>query len=244
MENVSMQSRLMELLRRAYADEQALLSSLSADERAGTGTAAHWSAKDMVAHITFWEERLMQRLAGRARGESFSDQTDGEVDEVNAGVFERNRHRSWDQVQSEAERVFNQLIATVSQFDEQELTDPTPIGWYNNRSLSASILGNSYSHPLTHVSWFHMQRGDVPRAREIQGAMVEAQLGIDGSDESRGVALYNLACFCALSGERARAVELLRQALPLRADLVEWSKQDPDLASLRELPEYRALYAQ
>ena len=186
----------------------------------------------------------MQRLAERARGESLSDLTDGEIDEVNAQVFERNRNRSWAEVQAEAERVFNQLLAVVSQFGEQELSNPTPVGWYNNRSLLASIVGNSYTHLLTHVSWFHLQRGDVVRAKEIQEAMARALVDIDGSAESRAIALYNLGCFYALSGDPGKAIELVRQALPLRADLVEWSKRDPDLASLRDLPEYQALCAQ
>jgi hypothetical protein len=242
MENVPVKPRLLELLRRARTDEQALLSSLNLEERAATGTPERWSAKDLVAHVTFWEERMMQRLAGRARGESFSDLTDGEVDEVNAEVLKKSRNLSWEQVQADSERVFNQLLAMVSRFSEQELTDPTPVGWYRNRSLLASIVGNSFTHPQTHVSWFHLQRRDLTRAREIQEAMEEAQVDIDSSPDSRAVALYNLACFYALRGEPGKAIELLRQALPLRADLVEWSKQDTDLASVRDLPEYQALY--
>lgn len=242
MENAPVKSHLVELLRRARQDELLLFSSLSTEERAASGTLEQWSAKDLAAHIAFWEERLTQRLAGRARGESFSELTDGEVDQVNAEAFEKSRHLDWDQVQAEAKRVFDQLLAMVSGFTEQELTDPSPVGWYRNRSLLASIMGNSYTHPQTHVAWVHLHRGDLQRAREIHEALAQAQIDMDGSPASRALALYNLACFYALSGEPVKAIDLLSQALPLRADLVDWSKQDPDLDSLRELPEYRALY--
>ncbi len=242
MENVPLKSRLLELLRRAHTDEQALVSSLSAEERAAAGTPEHWSPKDMVAHITYWRERLTQRLTARARGESFSELTDGEVDERNAEIFETHRERGWDQVQAYAERVFDQLVALITQFSEQELSDPTPVGWYNNRSLLESIVGNSYMHPETHVAGFYLERGDLPRARQMQEDMAEALIHIDGSSNLRATALYNLGCFYALTGESAKAIELLRQALPLRADLVEWSKQDTDLVSLHALPEYQGLY--
>jgi DinB superfamily len=242
MENAPVKSRLIEMLRRARADQEALLSSLSAEELGAAGTPERWSAKDLMAHIAFWEERMMQRLAARARGESFSELSDGEVDGVNAGVFEENRGRSWDQVQADAERVFDQLIAMVSQYGEPELTDPAPVGWYRDRSLLASIVGNSFTHPQMHISWFHLQRGDIARAREMQEAMAKAQVDMDGSPDSRALAFYNLACFYALIGEPVRAVQLLRQALPLRADLVEWSRQDPDLASLHDRADYQALY--
>jgi len=58
-----------------------------------------------------------------------------------------------------------------------------------------------------------------------------------------GAARYNLACFYALSGQNEKAMNELREALQLRPDLLEWSKQDADLATLRHLPAYQALYS-
>jgi len=58
-----------------------------------------------------------------------------------------------------------------------------------------------------------------------------------------GAARYNLACFYALTGQLDRAVAELREALRLRPDLLEWSKQDTDLAALHELESYQALSA-
>jgi hypothetical protein len=58
----------------------------------------------------------------------------------------------------------------------------------------------------------------------------------------RGEALYNLACFYAVSGQADRALALLPEALRLRPDLIEWSKEDTDLVSLHSLPGYQALY--
>lgn len=42
---------------------------------------------------------------------------------------------------------------------------------------------------------------------------------------------------------QARAIEELRKSLQLSPQLVEWSKQDTDLDSLRDDPAYQALYA-
>jgi hypothetical protein len=43
-------------------------------------------------------------------------------------------------------------------------------------------------------------------------------------------------------GEKEKAIERLKQALDLNPELTEWSKEDPDLASIREEPECLALY--
>jgi hypothetical protein len=58
----------------------------------------------------------------------------------------------------------------------------------------------------------------------------------------RGEALYNLACFYAVNGQADQALALLPEALRLQPDVVEWSKEDPDLVSLHGLPAYQALY--
>ena len=56
-------------------------------------------------------------------------------------------------------------------------------------------------------------------------------------------ALYNLACFYATTGQPDKALPLLPEALRLRPDLVEWSKEDSDLDTLRDMPAFQALYA-
>ena len=55
-------------------------------------------------------------------------------------------------------------------------------------------------------------------------------------------AIYNLGCFYARNGEADRAIAAVGEALPLIPSLVEWSKQDTDLDSLRDLPAFQALY--
>lgn len=243
MQNAPLKPRLIQLLQHAHNDEQELISSLSDEERAAVGTPEHWSAKENIAHIAYWQARLTERLAGWARGEPAHPLEEGEIEAENAGTGDRNRNRSWSEVQTEAETVFNRLLATVSHFSEQQLADPTPIGWYGDRALLAAIVGNSFRHPEEHIVAFYLQRGDRASARKIQEAATQALIDIDSSPEARATALYNLACFYARNDGPDRAIELLRQALPLRPDLVAWSKEDADLASLRGLTEYQALYA-
>jgi hypothetical protein len=39
------------------------------------------------------------------------------------------------------------------------------------------------------------------------------------------------------------AISNLRESYGLNPSLVEWSKQDPDLDPIREMPEFQALYS-
>jgi Flp pilus assembly protein TadD len=49
---------------------------------------------------------------------------------------------------------------------------------------------------------------------------------------------YNAACFYANVGDKTHAIESLRNAVASGYGFYEWIKRDPDLASLRDEPEY------
>lgn len=242
MENTPIKPRLLDLLRHARADEQALVAGLSEADHAATGTLERWSPKDLVAHLAAWRQRLIDRLAAALRGET--PPSVDELDEINAAIFEKNRERSWPEVLAEAERVFAGLVAQLDPFTEEDLTDPNRYPWRKGDPLYLTILGPGFLHPETHLVEFYRERGDLARAEQIQRAMAETVGSkLSDSPRMRGLTLYNLACFYATTGQPDKALPLLRESLPLHPRLVEWSQQDPDLASLRDLPAYQALYA-
>jgi hypothetical protein len=54
--------------------------------------------------------------------------------------------------------------------------------------------------------------------------------------------IYDLGCFYARTGRSEQAIGAIRKALPRVPSLVEWSKLDPDLDALPEIPEFQAHY--
>ena len=204
------------------------------------GTADHWSVKDIVLHMAFWKNRQVERLSAAARGETPVESD--HYEQVNARVFEEWRERSLQAVIDESERVFEALVSQVREFDPVALADPNRYAWQNGRPLLSSLVSNGFWHPESHIAQCYVDRGDLPQATRMQEDLAD-QLGRYGDQlVPRGEALYNLACFYATNGQAARALELLTEALRLQPDVVEWSKEDPDLISLHGLPAYQALY--
>ena len=240
MEPNQLKNGVIDLLGRAQFDQRELLAALTDHERAAIGTADHWSVKDVVLHIAFWKNREVERLAAAARGETPVDLE--HYNQVNARVFEEWRERPWLAVIDESERVFDALVAQVRAFDPDALADPNRYEWQNGRSLLSSLVGNGFWHPESHIAQCYIDRGDLPRATRLQEDLTE-QLGQYGDQLApRGEALYNLACFYAVSGQADQALALLPEALRLQPDLVAWSKEDADLIPLHDLPAYHALY--
>jgi TolB-like protein/tetratricopeptide (TPR) repeat protein len=75
-----------------------------------------------------------------------------------------------------------------------------------------------------------------------EGAIREGASAIEASPGD-SVMLYNAACLYARLGETRRAVDTLRQAIEAGVRNFAWMKNDPDLDSLRDDPEFQALTA-
>lgn len=226
---------ILEVLQRAQQDRDAFVMRLSPVERQASGTPDHWAPKDTLAHLAAWCERLAQRLR---------DSTTPPVadfNQQNDAFFQAHRHQSLEEILVYSQRVYGELTAIVDSLAEAELQDTQrfPV---DEAPLWQRFVGAAYTHPLTHYSLHDIARGDIELANRLHEQALEWLSPLDDSPRWRGNLLYNLACQYALAGARSQALQRLREALALAPGLVEWSKQDSDLASLREHPDYWALY--
>jgi Protein of unknown function (DUF1706) len=231
---------LLDLLNTIQTTQHTLVTELNDTERAAIGTVARWSARDHVAHITFWKQRLSFKLAALMRNETPPNFDDFES--FNAQVFEEQRERLWSDILFDAEHAHVELLAHLERFTEDDLASSR---WFppedgddgvfpEGHPLWDAILDSGYWHPQSHFTQFYLDRNDMVHAMQIQEAFVDNVMQREVPTVIRSIALYNFACFCATTNQVAKAQELLQQALALNPALTEFSKQDPDLASLRE----------
>jgi hypothetical protein len=237
---MQVKTKLIELVRRAAEEEQVFGARLADEERAAPGTPERWSAKDLMAHLATWKEWEAHNLELAARGETPPRVDD--LDRVNADTFERNRHRPWPEVLAVWQRAQDSLVERLNALSEADLTSTEYFPWQDGRPLWRLIAGNSYTHPVTHLAQYYAEHGRVTYANQIQAEAAGLLAQLDDSPAWQGIVSYNLACHYALVGEKEKAMVGLRQALRLNPELTEWSKQDPDLASLRQEAAYQALY--
>lgn len=230
-------TRLIELLDRAYADQQAFAATLSEADRAATGTREHWAIKDALSHIALWQRLSVERVAAIVQGKEPPNTDDYLA--INDAHFEAHRDRLWAATIAEAETAYWALAAQTQSLSDEDLTDPQRFVHANGRALARSIVSNGFWHPEAHLAQLYVERGEIERANQSQE---EVTALMESIPEERNAARYNLACYYAMSGQQARALTELASALKLNPDLIEWSKQDSDLDSLRNDPAYVALY--
>jgi tetratricopeptide (TPR) repeat protein len=225
---------------------RSFVAALGDEQRTAIGAVDRWSAKDVVAHITEWIARRVSELEHATRSADRPPGAlpdDDDLDETNAEIYTKYQGVSWEQILVQMEQSFDAIIAFARAATPFELDDTRFIPWLAERPLWRILVGNAVEHPILHLGYYHITNGNSTGAVRLQEACVTHLLELNASPAWRGAQVYNLACIEALSGRKEKALANLAEAFRLVPDLVEWSKQDPDLTGLRQDPAFQALYA-
>jgi hypothetical protein len=110
-------SELLHWLKEEYQQWETFLDQIGPARMEQPGVNGDWSMKDIVAHLTGWQPRLIARLQAAQRGEPEPPppwpahlQTD---DEINAWIYDSNKGRSMREVLAESHQLFQQLLAVI-----------------------------------------------------------------------------------------------------------------------------------
>jgi hypothetical protein len=160
----SVRTQLHLLINLAHERQLAQIAALPEAERDEIGTPERWSAKDQLAHTMYWKERLSERLAAVARGETPAEE--GDTQSTNEANFEAHRNRPWADVLADDARIHAQLLANLDGLLEEALIDPAHVTSKYGDPLLAYVLGNLWrthtsiwpSHSLTEATWMGRAR--------------------------------------------------------------------------------------
>ena len=110
-------AKLLSWLRQEQQRWEALLEIIGEARMDQPGVNGRWSIKDVVAHLTGWQPKLIGQIRAAQRNEPEPPppwpahiQTE---DEINAWIYEANHGRSAREVLDESRQVFQQLLAVV-----------------------------------------------------------------------------------------------------------------------------------
>ena len=126
------------------------MGKLSPEEMIQPRTRGSWSAKDILAHIAWYEHEMIplinqHKLAG-------SKLWDLSTDERNQIIFEQNRDRSLKEVIAESEKIHAAFIQALNTLSDEDLRDAShftnmPGDWVPWEV----IAGNSFEHYKQHI---------------------------------------------------------------------------------------------
>ena len=110
-------SEFVDWMREEYQQWEALLDQIGLEHMDQLGVTAHWSMKDVVAHLSGWNRWVLARLQVAQRGDRepsppWPAQLRSD-DEINAWIYESNRGRSVREILDETHQIFEELLTVV-----------------------------------------------------------------------------------------------------------------------------------
>ncbi len=128
------------------------------------GVVGNWSIKDLITHITFWEQQISTAIDEALQGKVPQYGHLKNVDELNEENFQRNHRRSLVDMRADARRVFERLLDQVRALSEKDLFDPNRFEWLHGHPLAERIAGESYDHYQEHIRQIQAWLGSKPSA--------------------------------------------------------------------------------
>lgn len=117
----------------------ATLEGMSEEDLTTPGAAGHWSVKDVLAHISAWEEECLAALKALLAGKEWDVEYD--IDHWNEQKYVERKGLAWEQVWEDFHRSYSQLC---------DLLLTTPPEKLNNEKIMEWISESTYDHYLEH----------------------------------------------------------------------------------------------
>ncbi len=119
--------QLLNRLDTAWVAFQASYAGLSTSRLTEPGVTGDWSVKDIIAHVTWWEEEALRHLPLIIAGDRPPrySVTYGGIDAFNAMMGERKRDLSLSDVLTQQDDTHRRLIDFIQSVPEDQLTRET-----------------------------------------------------------------------------------------------------------------------
>jgi uncharacterized protein (TIGR03083 family) len=148
-------AELIDALRSQRERLEAALAGMSEAQIAKPGTADHWSVKDILAHLTFYERQLIDNLERAKRGEPPQEEEAETTDALNARVYARNRERPLADVLADFHQTYRRLLDVLQVLPEEILLGPSPFETPEDQRMWQYVAGDSFKHYQQHLDEIH-----------------------------------------------------------------------------------------
>jgi hypothetical protein len=158
--------QLLHRLDKAWLEFKESYAGLSDSQILEPGVQGNWSVRDILAHVTTWEEEALKHLPVILEGgrpPRYSTMYGG-IDAFNARMTQRKRHLSLSEVRRQFEEVHGRLIDYVRHAPEELFVEETRF----RRRLRLDAYGHYSKHARAIRAW--VKGLSLRDSREVGGA--------------------------------------------------------------------------
>lgn len=145
---------LLDKIQRESEQWDRFLGEVGEERMEQPGATGEWAFKDVVAHLSAWRARALQKLEAARRDQTPSgpfwpagldEDNDDDLEEINNWIYEENHDRSLSNVLDESRQQFRHLRELVRSLSEEDLFSPDRYDWLEGKPL-ADMLTFTHFH--------------------------------------------------------------------------------------------------
>jgi hypothetical protein len=152
------QLEFLDIVSHTWRDWQAALAQVNETQMTQPGIEGHWSVKDVIAHITWYEREMVGVMQTRAL--VGSDLWGLPTHERNAAIYEQNKDRPLPEVLAESQQIHQQMMSLLATLTDDELNDPgrfrdMPPDWIPWQLIAQNSNEHYADHTAVLQSWLN-----------------------------------------------------------------------------------------
>jgi hypothetical protein len=191
---VDRRRRVLKRLDEAWAAFNESYTGLSDAQLMEAGVTGTWSIRDILAHVTTWEEEALTHLPLILKGGTPPrySVTYGGIDAFNALMTDKKRHLSLSEVRDQLTATHRRLVELIQSAPEHQLSGDTrfrrrlrldthghyPIHAEAIRRWRQEVAGARRTVPTSTMDAFASTRPVTPRALALPGILMPAEVPI------------------------------------------------------------------
>src|SRR5260370_1537289 len=132
-----------------YGALEEILAPLDEAQMTTPGVIGDWSIKDILAHITAWQHRLLTWLYAARHNEEptiSGPDSEEEMDRLNEQFYKENKSRPLADVLGDFRSSYLQIVEAAHPISVVELIDPFRFTWLDGESLLQHFAIDTYKH--------------------------------------------------------------------------------------------------
>jgi hypothetical protein len=146
------------MLKEEFNRWEELLNRIREEEITTPNLIGSMSIKDIVAHLTVWQQINVARLEGALHNQKpeypewhpeFDPESEEDLAKINAWIYESRHEQPWSDIHREWKERFLHLLELAEAIPEKDLVEVGKYPWLKEYPLSAVLLG-SFEHHAEH----------------------------------------------------------------------------------------------
>ena len=114
------------------------------------GACEKWSVKDILSHLTDWEQRCLRWYRAGLRGEVLKTPDENynwrQLPALNHEIYSIHKDLSLEEVRVNFKESFKEMMAAIDEMTDEELFTPQFYKWTGNGLLRDFVNANTASH--------------------------------------------------------------------------------------------------